>query len=94
MNKEIWANPGDSTAKAIVILALGPLSSDNGLPGFRISTKYEYPELQSGNIMGALDNTPQHFAGKGGGHAHISIWVCTAAASQEPSKAAGSSEAE
>lgn len=92
MNKEMWANPGESAVKALVILALGPLSSDNGLPGFKISTEYKYPKLQSGNIIGALDNTPQHFAGKGGGYAHISIWICTAAASQEPSKAAASQE--
>jgi hypothetical protein len=31
--------------KAIVILALGPLSLDNSLLGFRISIKYKYPKL-------------------------------------------------
>ena len=51
-------NPRDSTAKAIIILALGLLNLDNGFPGFRISIKYKYSKLQSGNIMGALNNTP------------------------------------
>ena len=41
----MWANPIDSTAKAIVILVLGLLSLDNGLLGFRISTKYKYLKL-------------------------------------------------
>ena len=51
-------NSRDSTVKAIVILALSPLSLDNGLLGFRISIKYKYLELQSGNIIGALNNIP------------------------------------
>jgi len=31
--------------KAIIILVLSPLSSDNGLLGFRVSIKYKYPKL-------------------------------------------------
>ncbi|OCL06738.1 hypothetical protein AOQ84DRAFT_389989 [Glonium stellatum] len=62
---------------AIVILALGKLNQNNKLQLFQaLSDKsLESFQLESGDMLAARSNTPQWFEGKGGGLAHISIWV-------------------
>jgi hypothetical protein len=67
--------PAQSANKAVVILAVGPLGLSNGLPKFKVSADYESFQLKSGEMLGALYNTPQIFEGHGGGTAHISVWV-------------------
>ena len=74
--KEIKQIPEDRTInKAIVVIALGQLSSWNGLPNFEDSDgKITGFELQSGELLGVQMNAIQLFGELGGGIAHISIW--------------------
>ena len=73
--------PGKSD-RAVVILALGKLDWTNGLPAFKVSETFKRFPLRSGDMLGALYDTPQYFEGNGGGLAHISIWVRTDTTSQ------------
>jgi hypothetical protein len=63
--------PKNTTAdKAVIILALGKLSSENGLPSFADTAA----SLESGELLGTLLDRPQTFKGYGGGYGHVSIW--------------------
>jgi len=76
--------PAESLGKAVVILAIGSLDLSNGLPKLKVSNDYQSFQLQSGETLSALYDTPQIFEGRGGGLAHVSIWVKKATASQQP----------
>ena len=76
--------PAQGLERAVVILAIGSLGLGNGLPKFKVSKDYESFELQSGEMLGTLYDTPQICEGRGGGLAHVSIWAKKATASQQP----------
>ncbi|KAL2056569.1 hypothetical protein ABVK25_002963 [Lepraria finkii] len=59
--------------KAITIIALGDLNSDNGLPGF--GDPPEYCSLQSGQALHALADAPQNFKGHSIGWALVLTWT-------------------
>ena len=65
--------PAQSTNKAVVILAIGPLGLSNRLLKFKVLTDYESFQLRSSEMLGALYNTPQIFKGHRGRIAYISI---------------------
>jgi len=67
--------PAQSINKAIVILAIGPLGLGNGLLKFKVLIGYKPFKLKSGEMLGALYNTPQIFKGCEGGIAYLLIWV-------------------
>ena len=77
--------PGLTTPanKAVVILALGKLDRENGLPLFQVSMErgFEPFGLESGDMLAVPPDTHQYFEGSGGGLVHISIWVHANAAS-------------
>ena len=59
--------------RAITIIALGDLNSDNGLPGFGDPPKY--CSLQSGQALHALADAPQNFKGHSIGWALVLTWT-------------------
>ncbi|KAH6667745.1 hypothetical protein B0J14DRAFT_170975 [Halenospora varia] len=72
LKRPITQVPKESTAgKAVIILALGRLDNQNGLPGFADTTE----SLESGELLGTVLDRPQTFKGYGGGCGHISIWI-------------------
>ena len=66
-----------SVNTAMVILALGNLDRDNGLPLFQVSRERDFQpfRLESGDMLAAPEDMLQYFEGKGGGLAHISTWL-------------------
>ena len=65
--------PAESLKKAIVILAIRLLDLSNKLLKLKVLNDYQFFQLQSGEILSALYNTPQIFKRHRGGFIYISI---------------------
>jgi len=76
-----WTPPHTAqVGRAITILALGNLKSDNGLPGF--GNPPQYCILKSGQALHALANAQQYFKGHSIGWALVLSWTRQADAAQ------------
>jgi len=68
-----WASPSQAQlGRAMTILALGNLNSDNGLPGFGDPPQYQ--SLNSGDALNALVSERQFFKGHSGGWGLVLSW--------------------